>query len=81
MGKTLTPGRAPSEAEWQDFAARRPAPLVYAVATTGIFCRSGCPARTPNRPNVSLFDTAEAARAAGFRACKRCWPGRAAPVA
>ncbi len=73
MGKTLTPGRAPTDAEWLALVARAPAPVVYAVATTGIYCRSGCPARTPNRPNVSLFDTPEGARAAGHRACKRCW--------
>lgn len=45
-----------------------------AVATTGIYCRPSCPARTPARPNVTFFPTAAAAQAAGYRACKRCIP-------
>lgn len=49
-------------------------PFVIAVQTTGIFCRVGCPARTPHRHNVRFFDTIDDARAAGFRACKRCHP-------
>jgi AraC family transcriptional regulator, regulatory protein of adaptative response / DNA-3-methyladenine glycosylase II len=44
------------------------------VKTTGIYCRPGCPARTPKRENVLLFASAAAAQAAGFRACKRCRP-------
>ena len=45
-----------------------------AVATTGIYCRPSCPARTPARPNVTFYPTAAAAQAAGYRACKRCIP-------
>lgn len=45
-----------------------------AVATTGIYCRPSCPARTPARPNVAFYPTAAAAQAAGYRACKRCLP-------
>ena len=45
-----------------------------AVATTGIYCRPSCPARTPARANVSFYPTAAAAQAAGYRACKRCIP-------
>lgn len=45
-----------------------------AVATTGIYCRPSCPARTPARPNVAFYPTAAAAQAAGYRACKRCVP-------
>jgi AraC family transcriptional regulator of adaptative response/methylated-DNA-[protein]-cysteine methyltransferase len=48
--------------------------FVYAVATTGVYCRPSCPARRPRQDNVSFFDTGEAARAAGFRACRRCRP-------
>jgi AraC family transcriptional regulator, regulatory protein of adaptative response / methylated-DNA-[protein]-cysteine methyltransferase len=44
----------------------------YAVDTTGVFCRPDCKSRQPLRENVRFFATAEAARAAGFRACKRC---------
>ncbi|MBS7456337.1 DNA-3-methyladenine glycosylase 2 [Coralloluteibacterium stylophorae] len=45
-----------------------------AVRTTGIYCRPSCPARTPRAENVRFFDTAAAAQAAGFRACRRCRP-------
>lgn len=45
-----------------------------AVATTGIYCRPSCPARTPAQVNVSFYPTAAAAQAAGYRACKRCIP-------
>jgi AraC family transcriptional regulator, regulatory protein of adaptative response / DNA-3-methyladenine glycosylase II len=48
-----------------------------AVATTGIYCRPGCSAR-PLEHNVSTFGTAAAAEAAGYRACLRCRPYRAA---
>lgn len=44
------------------------------VATTGIYCRMTCPARTPLPKNVRFRATASECRAAGFRACKRCKP-------
>jgi AraC family transcriptional regulator of adaptative response/methylated-DNA-[protein]-cysteine methyltransferase len=44
------------------------------VRTTGIFCRPGCPARTPSRANVDFYRTTKEALFAGFRACKRCKP-------
>jgi AraC family transcriptional regulator of adaptative response / DNA-3-methyladenine glycosylase II len=47
------------------------------VTSTGIYCRPGCPARTPKRSNVKLFATAAAAQLGGFRACKRCRPDAA----
>lgn len=49
--------------------------FVYAVRTTGVYCRPSCPSRRPRRDNVSFFDRPEAAEAAGFRACRRCLPG------
>ncbi|EGB15865.1 Ada DNA repair protein and transcriptional regulator, AraC family [Pseudodesulfovibrio mercurii] len=48
--------------------------FVYAVRTTGIYCRPGCPSRSPNPANVAFFDTPAQAEQAGFRACKRCRP-------
>ena len=48
----------------------------YSVATTGIFCRPSCPSRMANPKNVGLHDTLAAARATGFRACRRCNPDR-----
>jgi AraC family transcriptional regulator of adaptative response/methylated-DNA-[protein]-cysteine methyltransferase len=66
----------PDEA-WAAVLARDPrfdGRFVYAVASTGVFCRPVCPSRRPRRRNVSFFATAEAAEAAGFRACRRCRP-------
>ncbi|MGE0855604.1 MAG: bifunctional DNA-binding transcriptional regulator/O6-methylguanine-DNA methyltransferase Ada, partial [Hyphomicrobiaceae bacterium] len=48
--------------------------FVYAVTTTGIYCRPTCPSRRPLRRNVVFLADAEAARRAGFRACLRCEP-------
>ncbi len=47
------------------------------VTTTRIYCRPGCPARTPRRENVLFFPSAAAAQAAGYRACLRCRPDAA----
>ncbi|MBA3546167.1 MAG: methylphosphotriester-DNA--protein-cysteine methyltransferase family protein, partial [Nannocystis sp.] len=44
------------------------------VATTGIYCRPICPARTPGRDRCSFHPCAAAAERAGFRACLRCRP-------
>lgn len=48
--------------------------FVYAVRSTGIFCRPSCASRRPLRRNVEFFATAAAAAARGYRACKRCHP-------
>lgn len=48
--------------------------FVYAVRTTGIYCRPGCPSRRPLRANVAFFANGDAARAVGFRPCRRCNP-------
>ena len=45
-----------------------------AVASTGIYCRPGCPARLPARRNVRFYPSAAAAESAGFRPCRRCRP-------
>jgi AraC family transcriptional regulator of adaptative response / DNA-3-methyladenine glycosylase II len=44
------------------------------VATTGIYCRPVCPARTPGRARCSFYASAAEAERAGFRACFRCRP-------
>lgn len=49
--------------------------FVYAVVTTGVYCRPSCGARLPLEKNVRIFRTDKEAEAAGFRACKRCGPG------
>ena len=51
--------------------------FVFAVRSTGIYCRPSCPARRPGREQVSFFQIPEAAEQAGFRACRRCHPRRA----
>ena len=48
--------------------------FVLAVRSTGIFCRPGCPARTPNRGNMVFFPGPREALAHGFRPCLRCRP-------
>lgn len=47
---------------------------LYGVATTGIYCRPGCPSRRPNPRNVRFFGTPAEAERAGYRSCKRCRP-------
>jgi AraC family transcriptional regulator of adaptative response/methylated-DNA-[protein]-cysteine methyltransferase len=61
------------EIAWKQIVARdADAEFLYGVTTTGVFCRPGCASRLPLRTNVRFFRTADEARAAGFRACKRC---------
>ncbi|MGA9113170.1 MAG: AlkA N-terminal domain-containing protein [Candidatus Dormiibacterota bacterium] len=48
--------------------------FLVAVTTTGVYCRIGCPSRTPAPGHVRFFPSPAAAEAAGFRACKRCRP-------
>ncbi|MFM0741555.1 bifunctional DNA-binding transcriptional regulator/O6-methylguanine-DNA methyltransferase Ada [Paraburkholderia xenovorans] len=79
---TSTPAEADgwtTEAErWNAVTRRDPqadGTFFYAVKTTGVFCRPSCASRQPRRENVAFFVDANAARAAGFRDCKRCQPG------
>lgn len=69
------------EAAWKQVLARDPqAEFLYAVTTTGVFCRPGCASRRPLRANVRFFRTAEDARAAGFRPCRKCGASRGNPL-
>ena len=61
--------------------ARYDGRFVYAVRTTGIFCRPSCPSRRPHRKHVAFYDGPALARAAGFRACRRCAPESATAAA
>ncbi|TKC83503.1 bifunctional DNA-binding transcriptional regulator/O6-methylguanine-DNA methyltransferase Ada [Trinickia terrae] len=69
----------PTDAErWTAVAGRdtqADGEFFYAVKTTGVFCRPSCASRQPRRENVDFFATADEARAAGYRDCKRCQPG------
>jgi AraC family transcriptional regulator, regulatory protein of adaptative response / methylated-DNA-[protein]-cysteine methyltransferase len=65
---------ADTDPRWLAVLARDPAAdkqFVYAVKTTGIYCRPSSPSRLPRLENVEFFDTAEQAEAAGYRASKR----------
>ena len=68
-----------SEADrWQAVTtrdARADGAFFYGVRTTGVFCRPSCVSRLPRRENVEFFADVDAARAAGYRECKRCRPG------
>lgn len=54
--------------------------FVFAVRSTGIFCRPSCPARRAKRENLSFYPDAASAAAAGFRPCKRCSPQGLSPA-
>lgn len=54
--------------------------FVFAVKTTGVYCRPSCAARRPRRENVAFYLVPEAAEAAGFRSCRRCRPSTAVAV-
>jgi len=69
--------QAADERRWNAVLARDPArdgEFVFAVSSTGVYCRSSCPARRPRRENVRFFLTSEQAEEAGYRACLRCRP-------
>jgi AraC family transcriptional regulator of adaptative response/methylated-DNA-[protein]-cysteine methyltransferase len=65
------------EIRWNAVRTRNPGAdgaFVYAVASTGIYCRPSCPSRRPRRDRVRFYATPSAAESAGFRACRRCAP-------
>jgi AraC family transcriptional regulator, regulatory protein of adaptative response / methylated-DNA-[protein]-cysteine methyltransferase len=69
--------RAGFERQWRAVQARDPrydGAFVYAVRSTGIYCRPSCPARRPGRHRVLFFPSVQAAEAKGFRPCRRCLP-------
>jgi len=78
VGETKLDGGKLSEASrWQAVVERDRSldgVFVFAVSSTGVFCRPSCPARRPQRKNVQFFDHAVAAEQAGYRACLRCRP-------
>jgi AraC family transcriptional regulator of adaptative response/methylated-DNA-[protein]-cysteine methyltransferase len=51
--------------------------FLFAVRTTGVYCRPSCPSRRAKPENVSFYANCEAAEQAGFRPCKRCRPREA----
>lgn len=66
-----------SETQWQQVMARdarQDGRFVFAVKTTGIYCRPSCPSRRPRRDSVEFFGDPAQAERAGYRACLRCKP-------
>src|SRR5258708_16767292 len=65
------------DARWQAVLARdggSDGKFVFAVSSTGVYCRRSCPARRPRRENVTFFRRPQEAENAGFRECLRCRP-------
>src|ERR1700732_4712131 len=68
---------APVAARWRAVQSRdrgADGVFVYAVRSTGIYCRPSCPWRKPRPEQVVFFPLPEAAEQKGFRACRRCRP-------
>lgn len=66
-----------TDAAWRAVSARDRSSdgrFVYAVASTGVFCRPSCPSRRPRRERVRFFMTPAEASAEGYRPCRRCRP-------
>jgi len=79
--KTAAPERTVENfdgaARWQAVQSRdrsADGAFVYAVRSTGVYCRPSCPSRKPQRQQVVFFALAEAAEQKGFRPCQRCRP-------
>jgi AraC family transcriptional regulator of adaptative response/methylated-DNA-[protein]-cysteine methyltransferase len=65
------------DSQWQAVLARdaaRDGKFVFAVSSTGVYCRPSCPAKRPRRENVTFFRSPQEAENAGFRECLRCRP-------
>jgi AraC family transcriptional regulator of adaptative response/methylated-DNA-[protein]-cysteine methyltransferase len=78
MSATDSKSKNPSvDRQWDAVVARDSGydgEFVFAVSTTGVYCRPSCAARRPRRENVTFFANPEQAEKAGFRACLRCRP-------
>ena len=74
----LTEARMRAAVEARD--ARCDGRFVYAVRTTGVYCRPSCPSRAALAKNLTFHATCAAAEAAGFRPCRRCRPDAASPA-
>lgn len=73
---TSTTG-SPEDRMWRSALARdskQDGVFIFAVSSTGIYCRPSCPAKRPLRANVTFFRDPQDAEQAGYRACLRCNP-------
>ena len=74
---TVSRPRSSDELRWNavvDRDAAHDGEFVFAVSSTGVYCRPSCAARRPRRENVQFFATPDAAEQGGYRACLRCRP-------
>ena len=74
---TTQPTEASDDPRWNAVVTRdatRDGEFVFAVSSTGVYCRPSCAARRPRRENVQFFVRTEEAERAGYRACLRCRP-------
>src|SRR5438046_6712263 len=65
------------DSKWQavlDRDGNQDGRFVFAVSSTGVYCRPSCPSRRPRRENVTFFRKPDEAERAGYRACLRCRP-------
>jgi len=83
MSQHLQSGNPDAGARWRAVIDRDRAAdgqFVYAVRSTGVYCRPSCPSRRPQRDRVAFFPAPADAERAGFRACRRCHPQDALPL-
>jgi len=62
---------------WEAVVARdgsQDGAFVFAVSSTGVYCRPSCPSKRPRRENVTFYRSSSEAEKAGYRACLRCRP-------
>jgi AraC family transcriptional regulator of adaptative response/methylated-DNA-[protein]-cysteine methyltransferase len=74
---TIDMARNKPTQQWQAVVNRdtsQDGKFVFAVSSTGVYCRPSCSARRPRRENVTFFGKPEEAEQAGYRACLRCRP-------
>jgi AraC family transcriptional regulator of adaptative response/methylated-DNA-[protein]-cysteine methyltransferase len=74
---TVTESASTGDDRWSAVVARdgkRDGEFVFAVSSTGVYCRPSCSARRPRRENVQFFARPDQAEQAGYRACLRCRP-------
>lgn len=81
---TSTPRYDSDQARWEAVHSRdaqADGHFVYAVRTTGVYCRPSSSARRPKRENIEFFATEAQAQAAGYRPSRRAQGDRTAAAA
>ncbi len=77
MKRISIDNRGSDEQRWRAVLERdasRDGEFVFAVSSTGVYCRPSCAARRPRRENVAFFPAPDQAEQNGYRACLRCRP-------